>query len=84
MFRNVQILETRENLDAPEEGQLLRSTQIQYYVHHTVLKRRFDEWVDASRIDASQGCIADKNFENDFAEISHNDPFQGIISTWEL
>ena len=78
VYRNAQILETRENLDAPEEGELLRSTQIQYYVHYTGLNRRLDEWVDASRIDTSQGCLADKNFENDFAQISHDDPFRKV------
>ena len=85
VYRNAQILETRQSLEAPEEGELLISTQIQYYVHYTGLNRRLDEWVDASRIDTLQVCIAEKNFENDFAQISHDDPFfKGMISTWEL
>ena len=82
VYRNSQILETRENREAPEEGELLRSTQIHYYVHYIGLNRRLDEWVDASGIDTLQVCIADKNFENDFAQISHDDPFfKGMIST---
>ena len=78
VYRTAEVLETRESVDAPEEGELAGLSQLQYYVHYSGLNRRLDEWVDSKRIDVAHGCIVDGNFENDFAQISSDDPFRKV------
>ena len=78
VYRNAEVLETREAIDAPEEGELTGSNQLQYYVHYSGLNRRLDEWVDSKRIDVAHGCILDRNEDNDFSQISSDDPFRKV------
>jgi len=78
VYRNAEVLETREAIDAPEEGELTGSNQLQYYVHYSGLNRRLDEWVDSKRIDVAHGCILDGNDDNDFSQISSDDPFRKV------
>ena len=70
-------METRECSDAPEEGEVANSQSIQYYVHYNGLNRRLDEWVEANRIDVTQGCNTDST-DIDYMNIVNDDPFRKV------
>ena len=78
VWRGAEVLESRLCSDAPEEGEVASSETVQYYVHYNGLNRRLDEWVDASRIDTTQGCnVESTNY--DYMNILNDDPFRKVI-----